>query len=193
MSDFLSGKMTSQDMIAVAIILVVTVVLGASFFFLFHQNQLKAIDAINEENDAEVAKLERARRIRDEIEGLERDTRQIEGLVKEFEDRLPTTREIATLIREFELMADDEDILLGELSSLPVTIDARKETIPYRVVAHGSFHQIASFINRLERFKRYLKITNLSIDPQVKGIATARFTLNTFRFSPEIEGPPSES
>ena len=78
-------------------------------------------------------------------------------------------------------MAAMEDIDV-ELSPLARSQDERKETIPYSIVAHGSYHQIASFINRLERFKRYLKVSDLNVGPAKDGVITAKFTLNTYRF-----------
>ena len=101
--------------------------------------------------------------------------------MKEFEDRLPTSREIENLVKEFEMMAYSTDVKF-DFASLPTKSDANKETIPYSIVAKGNFHQLATFINKLELFKRYIKITNLEITAQVENVATATFTLNTYRF-----------
>ncbi len=60
--------------------------------------------------------------------------------------------------------------------------DETKETIPYSVDTFGNFHQTASFINRLERFERYLKISDLKIEEEDAGVSKASFTLSTFRF-----------
>ena len=102
-------------------------------------------------------------------------------LVEQFEDRLPARGEIPTLLDQFEALARDVDVNV-QLDTLPRTTDERKVTIPYNIHARGTFHQIANFINRLERFQRYLKVSDLNIGPEIAGICEASFTLSTFRF-----------
>jgi Tfp pilus assembly protein PilO len=75
-----------------------------------------------------------------------------------------------------------------ELSQMPRVTDERKETIPYSVTARGNFHQIIQFINRLERFQRYLKVSDLNIGKEDEGVAQASFTLSTYRFIQSEEG-----
>jgi Tfp pilus assembly protein PilO len=70
-----------------------------------------------------------------------------------------------------------------------VTTDSSKETIPYKVTARGTFHQIVSFINRLERDDRYLAISDLDIKEEQAGVSEATFTLSTFRFLKSSEAP----
>lgn len=181
MIEFLKGTVTPRDWMAVVGIVGLSAAIGAGFYFFVHQKQIEKTAQI-EIADAQVMKdLDQARRYDAEIEKLRIKTEKIDALVKEFEERLPSRREIPILLKEFERMAAEEDIDV-ELTALPRSVDERKETIPYGIVARGNFHQIASFINRLERFKRYLKISDLSIGPSKKGRTTAKFTLNTYRF-----------
>lgn len=181
MMEFLKGTVTTRDWMAVAGIIGLAAALAAAFVFLVHAKQIETIDQIRADDTLVMADLEHAIDIKNKIEDLRTKTASIEKLVHEFEQRLPSKREIPTLLKEFEYMAAEEDLDV-ELSPLSRTKDQRKETIPYKIVARGGFHQIASFINRLERFKRYLKISNLDIGASENGISTARFTLNTYRF-----------
>lgn len=189
MMDFLKGTVTTRDWIAVAGIIGVAAALSAAFIFLVHQKQQEEIAQVRADDALVMADLEQAIDIKNKIDDLRTETASIEKLVREFEERLPSKREIPTLLREFEYMAAEEDLDV-ELSPLSRNKDERKETIPYKIVARGGFHQIASFINRLERFKRYLKISNLDIGASEEGISTAKFTLNTYRF---IQQSPDKS
>jgi type IV pilus assembly protein PilO len=181
MMDFLKGTVTPKDWAATAGILSVTAGIVVAFFFLVHQGQRKEIALIKADDQQVFSDLSEARRINSEIDQLRVETAKIEKLVSDFEERLPSTREISTLLKEFENMAAEEAIDV-ELSPLARSQDSHKETIPYSIVARGSFHQVASFVNRLERFKRYLKISDLEIGPADEGVTEARFTLNTYRF-----------
>ena len=92
--------------------------------------------------------------------------------------------EALTAILEPNLTARPATLIVPtvELKNLPRIPSARRETIPYFVTAKGNFHQIVSFINKLERFQRYLKISDLKIGKEEDGVADATFTLSTFRF-----------
>lgn len=187
MMDFLKGTVTPKDWAATAGILSVTAGIVVAFFFLVHQGQREEIGLIKADDLQVFTDLTEARRINGEIGQLREETSKIQQLVSDFEERLPSTREISMLLKEFENMAAEEDIDV-ELSPLARSQDKNKETIPYNIVARGSYHQVASFINRLERFKRYLKISDLNIGPQEDGVAEAQFTLNTYRFlNPDTE------
>lgn len=181
MIDFLKGTVTPKDWATVAGILAVTATLIIGFYFVVHQHQKAELLQIQTDDGQVFGDLHQARRINTEIDSLREETERIEKLVTEFEERLPSRRELPTLLKEFENMASEEDIDV-ELSPLSRSKDMRKETIPYSIVARGDYHQVVSFINRLERFKRYLKISDLNIGQSVQGVTTARFTLNTYRF-----------
>ena len=181
MIDFLKGSVTPRDWAAVAGILGATAAMIIGFFVIVHMHQESELVQINTDDKQVYGDLLQARRINSGIDALREETERTEKLVGEFEERLPSRREIPTLLKEFEAMAAEDDLDV-ELSPLSRSKDTRKETIPYSIVARGSYHQVASFINRLERFKRYLKISDLNIGPSVQGVTTARFTLNTYRF-----------
>lgn len=181
MIEFLKGTVTPKDWAAVAGIGAMTAATVVAFYLLVHLKQADDLLQIRTDDKQVYGDLLQARRINGEIDALREKTKRIETLVTEFEERLPSGREISTLLKEFENMAAEEEIDV-ELSPLGRSRDTHKETIPYSIVARGSYHQVASFINRLERFKRYLKISDLSVGESVQGVTTARFTLNTYRF-----------
>jgi Tfp pilus assembly protein PilO len=184
MMNFLKGTITPKDWAINAGVLAAIAAIIAAFYFMVHSGQRASLAVILADDQQVSADLAEAKRIDSAIGGLREETAKIEKLVGDFEERLPSHREIPTLLREFEAMAAEENIEV-ELSPLARSQDGRKETIPYSIVAHGDYHEIAGFVNRLERFKRYLKISDLNVGPSKDGITTARFTLNTYRFLQE--------
>jgi len=192
MMDLLKGTITPKDWAINAAVLAVTAGIVVAFYFTVHTGHRSKLAVILADDKQVSSDLTEAQRINSEIGELRDETAKIEKLVTDFEQRLPSQREIATLIREFETMAADEDIEV-ELSPMARSQDDNKETIPYKIVAHGSFHQVASFINRLERFKRYLKVSDLSIGPSENGVTSARFTLNTYRFIQDSKAKENQS
>lgn len=184
MMDFLKGTVTPKDWLATAGILSVSAILAAAFWVFVHAGQRAEIAQIKADDAQITNDLREARKFNAEIASLREETERIEKLVGDFEERLPSRREIPTLLKEFEKMAAEVEVDV-ELAPLARSKDARKETIPYSIVARGNYHQVANFVNRLERFKRYLKVSDLNIAPNEDGVTEARFTLNTYRFLQE--------
>lgn len=181
MLDFFKGTVTPQDWAICGGIVAAAVAICAAFYFLwFNAQETKHAALLTELNEVS-SQLREARQTERDIDALRAEKQEMQELVDQFEERLPEKREIPSLLRNFE----DTGSQLGlrvQLSSLPPITDSNKETIPYRVIALGTFHQIVSFINLLERDQRYLKISDLDIKEEEAGISEATFTLSTYRF-----------
>ncbi len=181
MIDFLKGTVTPKDWISLAAILGVAAALAAGYFFVVYSGQQQRLAAIAADNVLVVADLTKARETSTGIETLRAMTKEIEVVVKEFKERLPTEREILSLYREVETLANAEG-LTPSVAPLPPTQTETKEIIPYKITVSGGFHAIAGYINSLERYRRYLKVTDLSIGPWEDGVCEATFKLETYRF-----------
>jgi len=181
MMDFLKGTVTPKDWGIVAGILIALVAVVLLYGFVIHGKMGESKERIMAENAQVLGDLQQARQIKANIDMLRQETQKIDMLVSEFEQRLPTRREIPTLVREFEALGKEEGVD-ADLETVERAKDARKETIPYNIVVYGTFHEIASFVNKLERFRRYLKISDLEIGPEKAGICEATFVLSTYRF-----------
>ena len=181
MLDMLKGTVTPKDWAAVGVMLCVTLILVVVFYFVVYEKQNEAIAGEIEELKVVRENLAKARETERNIEQLREDAQKMDLLVNLFEQRLPERREIPRLIQSFESMGNQLGLRV-QLESLPTLLDTSKETIPYKVTAQGSFHQIVGFINLLEKDTRYLKISDLIINEQKEGISTGTFTLSTFRF-----------
>jgi Tfp pilus assembly protein PilO len=186
MTELYRGATSSKDWVAVGVILGLLAVLVLVFLFFVRsgmQQRINEADTVIAQKTQEIAE---AREKQANLKELQREMQMIDELVREFENRLPSQNEISRLITEFEAMADEVGVTVS-INSLPQQSDLRKTTIPYQVTALGDFHEIASFINMLERFQRYMKVSNLEIMEQELGISEATFTLSTFYFSPRVE------
>lgn len=181
MFDFFKGTVTPKDWAFVGAMLGLVALLCAAFYFLMFMKQQQTLEKLHGEVAEIRAKLNDARNTERNFDQLLAQSKKMDELVKIFNDRLPEKREIPKLMRQFEGLGDELG-LRTQLTPLQTLSDANKETIPYQVTARGTFHQIAGFINLLERDKRYLKISELDIGPEEAGVSEAKFTLSTFRF-----------
>jgi len=185
MMELFKGTVTPKDWAAVGAILAVALVLAVVFVAVVHKGQQRTIEQITGEDKVVLADLAKARENERDIGALREEAEKTTQLVTHFEERLPLGREIPLFVKQFEGMAAEVDLNIA-LTPLPPTKDTTKflETIPYTVNARGTFHQVASFVNRLERFTRYLKISDLKmkIAKEDASLCEAKFTLSTFRF-----------
>jgi type IV pilus assembly protein PilO len=186
--DSLKGQVTPRDWGAVAVILGIAVVIGAGYYMWLKPKQTDNLTGYERQNQEVLLQLQQARDMQANIDTLRAETAKIKQLVSDFERRLPSEREVPTLVRSFEGLANEvglDPTLRQEKSAK----DPRKETIPYTVAVTGDFHQITSFINRLERFERYVMISDLDIEGQSDGSSEAKFNLSTFRFIEQENAP----
>lgn len=191
MLEFFKGTVTARDWAAVAVIVGGTALLCVGFYFIIYGSQQKTLDEITDTDRQVQADLKVARHVKEHIQEHRDEARKMNELVTQFEERLPESREIPTLLKQFEGFAREIGLRV-ELEQLNRVTEATKETIPYDVKARGDFHEIVSFINHLERHKRYLKVSDLNIGEEEEGVAEASFTLSTYRFiqAPEEEDNP---
>ncbi|HOZ48983.1 MAG TPA: type 4a pilus biogenesis protein PilO [Candidatus Hydrogenedentes bacterium] len=192
MIEFLKGKVTPQDWVINGVIVAVAVALCVAFVFLVLMPQREKMDAVAKEITEVKADLDLARKTSENIQALREEARKMQNLVDQFEKRLPKEQEIPALLRTFESFGDEIGLRVN-LASEPRQSDQRKETIPYSVNAQGDFHQIVMFINRLERYRRYCKISDLKISEELAGVSEAEFKLNTYLFLESAEQKPEET
>lgn len=189
MIEFLKGTVAPVDWAVNAAIVALAVVLFVLFAFLVVLPRQSSLGDIAVQIEKVTEDLKLARETSEKIEELKKDRDEMKTLVDDFDQRLPNAQEISELSRTFEEFRSEIGLRV-DLASLDRKKDDRKETIPYRVEAEGNFHQIVSFINQLEGYKRYFKITDLHIDEQEAGVSHAEFVLSTYRF---IESSPEET
>lgn len=181
MLEFLKGTVTPKDWAFVGVVLGITGLLCAGFYFAIYKSKQETLTTVIAQLEDTERELKEARETKAKFDEFKQEAEKAEKLVQLFEERLPEKREIPRLLEQFEKKAKDLGLTV-ELTQLPTKTDTNKETIPYEILARGDFHEIVQFINLLERDKRYLKVSNLNIDEEIAGVSEATFHLSTFRF-----------
>lgn len=189
MSDTTRRRVTRRDWVFVGVVLLLTAALFTGYYFLGYRKIQNDITVANNQLKVTQDELRHARELDAGIEALRSEAKEMGHLVEVFEKRLPEEREIPELLGRFERLGGEIGLRV-QLSSLPTRTSGNMEVIPYKAVAFGQFHQIATFINMLERDERYLKVTDLDIAEEVEGVSQATFVLSTFRFISEPEANP---
>lgn len=189
MLEFFKGKVTKQDWQFVGVVAVIAILLAAGFWFVVRKGQVEDIGELNAQLEALKVEVQRAAEYESKVDDLESVEEQMGKLVDLFQDRLPDDAQLPVLIQTFEGYGRRMGLRVS-LKKKETLRERNKRTLIYQVTAEGNYHQIAGFINKLEREQRYIKVSRLDINEEVDGVAEATFELSTFIFeeAPEPEG-----
>ena len=173
------GTVTPKDMAIVGAIVFVTVVLFAGFYFILYTGQQEKLTGIEGGNRSHSERSPRRLQHPEKYRGPTHRIRQ-NGKTRRprSKNASPINRKSPACSVNSKAWATNSDSASNS-AMLQNEKDGRKVTIPYDVVARGSFHQIVNFINLLERDDRYLKISDLESEKRA-GVSEANFTLSAF-------------
>jgi type IV pilus assembly protein PilO len=192
MSGLFKPVITKKDWITVGSIAVGLVVIALLVTLFIYQPQTKEVARLDSEILAQEQELDALRQTAAKKEELEARLREIEQVVARFEAKLPTRKEIPKLFRKFQLAAGDANVIAESIEKLDEVKKPPRIDVPYQFTVSGSYHQIATFINKLEMGERFVKISDVHIGEQKRGVSEAEFKLTTFLFVEEPEGVQPE-
>jgi Tfp pilus assembly protein PilO len=169
-------------------IVLAVVIFGLAFLLYFKpQNaELKRIQADRLKVEDEVVKLQEKKK---ELDKIEADLATLTETLKELEVIIPVKKEIDVILRRIQQMAFDSrlDIIRfapkGEInrefySEWPIPIEIR-----------GSYHNLASFFDKLSKFARLFNIETFSMKALVNQTEdltiSSNFTAKTYMFLEE--------
>ena len=183
MFDSMKGTVTPKDWLAVLVMLGVTGAIFAGYALGVHGKIKGQIETIDQNIAQKSAALQEAEDKNRNIDDLRQEAEKIQELVAQFEKRLPTKREITSLVGTLESLANSLQ-LTSTVDPERQTSDGVKETIPFTVTTWGNFHDTLQFINLLEREERYFKISEIVMNEYKEGerVTQTSFRLSTFRF-----------
>ena len=178
-----------------AYIIIAVVIFGAAFLLYFkpQQAELNRIKDQRLKVEAEVAALQQKKM---QLDKIETELASLTQTLKELETIIPLRKEIDVILRRVQQMAFDSRLDLirftprGEInrefySEWPIPMEIR-----------GSYHNLASFFDRLSKFARIFNIENFTIkalNNQSDDLTiSSTFTAKTYIFlEEEAEAKPA--
>jgi Tfp pilus assembly protein PilO len=120
------GTITKSDWVAALVFVVLLAVAAALYVFVLRAGQIERMDNARAEITRLKSEITRAEKIRDTIDQLREEEARFEQVVKDFELRLPSTRETPFLVSVFESMARDEQLRVDVRPGTPRRTRARR-------------------------------------------------------------------
>ena len=169
------------------LILVGTVaLLAGAFIYLVYLPKTAAIAETTEQIAALNQKLNRAKIRSKSLKKFEAELAQVNAQFQEALKILPDSREIPTLLTTITQLGKDSNLDFRLFSPQKERQRGFYVEIPVSVSVGGSYHDVATFFDRVGRMDRIVNIINVSMKP-VKLLSTnlnTTCTAITYRFKP---------
>ena len=169
-------------------IILAVIILGAAFLLYFkpQQAELNRIKAERQKAEAEVqALLEK----KQQLDKIEAELASLTQTLKELEIIIPLRKEVDVILRRVQQMAFDSRLDLVRFTPRGEINREFYSEWPIPMEIRGSYHNLASFFDRLSKFARIFNIENFSIKAlsnQTDDMTiTSTFTAKTYMFLEE--------
>jgi Tfp pilus assembly protein PilO len=178
-----------------AYILLAVIIFGLAYFLYFkpQQAEYSQIKAQRQQAENEVLQLQEKKK---QLDRIEAEIASLTSQLQDLQKIIPQKREIDVILRMIQQMALDSrlDIIRfaprGEINR-----DFYSEW-PIPIEITGSYHNLASFFDRLSKFERLFNIENFSLRAlprQTEDLTlAASFTAKTYIFLEESAKPPAK-
>lgn len=184
------NKQTRNILVFVAIFAVIA---GGFYQFSF-KSAVKEIKKKQVKIDELDAKLAKADEYRQKIQLLSQEIDDLELALKFAKEKLPSQEEITALIDDVNKLGTVEsNISITQFTpqaQIPKQIYFEK---PYAMKIVGSFHQIATFFNKIGNLNRIINIENLQMSLGKNEYEVASFTLKTYIYNESTGGRQSSN
>jgi type IV pilus assembly protein PilO len=163
---------------------VVSILAGVGFWY-FYVADVSADIASRQERlvalQADVAKgVTTARR----LPQFQADVSQLEARLENLRAVLPEEKDVADILRRVQGLATQSNLTIQRFTPQDPKQEAIYASLPYKLTAQGTFHDLAFFFDRISKFPRIINVGDISIKAkQTPGSAAsieAECTATTF-------------
>jgi Tfp pilus assembly protein PilO len=126
--------------------------------------------------------VDEARTVAARRDGLLAEIAHVRTKITRFEEQLPTNKEVPRLLNQFQQIAELSGVTYQSITAEPIDEKDLYMRIPFKVKINGTYPVIGEFLRSLEFGNRFIKVEDLDIGPQEKGMSEANFVISTYMF-----------
>ena len=143
------------------------------FYFIAIAPKIGAANILKEkitEKQSFVSKAGSIEKQREKIENAKIRIDELKNDISFYEKKLPTEKDIPDLLEYLSTIAIESDVKLLEIEKKQ---EIRQEemlyiTVPFKLILKGGYHNIGSFVSKLENADRFMKIQELEVKEDKK-------------------------
>jgi type IV pilus assembly protein PilO len=169
-----------------AFLLAVLLALPLASWWLLFRPQNAEIAQANREIEHKRSVLQKVQETTARTKDLQRENEEIRKQIQNIEARLPTNKELDTVVRQVSDLAVQSGLDAPGIESEKPVAAAMYMEQPLKMKMSGNFNGFHLFLIRLEELPRITRISDMKItrSPDVNGNMAAEFTLSIY-FQPE--------
>jgi len=157
----------------VAGVIAAYIVCTVMFYFIAIAPKVGAVNILKEkitEKQSFVSKAGSIEKQREKIENAKIRIDELKNDISFYEKKLPTEKDIPDLLQYLSTVAKESDVKLLEIEKKQ---EIRQEemlyvTVPFKLILKGGYHNIGSFVSKLENADRFMKIQELEVKEDKK-------------------------
>lgn len=175
--------------------LAIGVAVGAVALYAGHRLRLQEMKSTIDRQEREIVDLDdqirRGEAAKAQLPQFEERVANLELELQKLVQILPNRRNVHDLLRQFRALAEREDFNLTKVTpGSEVPRDYFNEW-PIQLSLEGTYHNLASFFDRMSRFPRIMNVDNLRLNslrnPTPNRTLSAQFTAKTFVYQEDEE------
>jgi len=177
----------------IAVFTVLAVASGV-VFYMYYDAPTRADMAVREkklnQNRVEIAKAVTAAR---KLGQFKQEVAELEAQMVSLRATLPEEKDAADLLRQLQAVAAESSLTIKSFKPSPVVAREIHAEWPIALELDGSYHNLATFFDRVSKFSRIVNISNVDIkakvkpDPGTGSTITAACVATTFVLSDKVE------
>lgn len=113
---------------------------------------------------------------------LEAHITQVKSQIVEFEQRLPTQREIPELLESFQEVASQSGVRYERIVAEGQQEQPLYVKLPFTISVRGRYLQLGEFLKNLEFGERFIKVESLHLQQERDNVSKATFAISTYTF-----------
>ncbi|RPI50202.1 MAG: hypothetical protein EHM55_21945 [Acidobacteria bacterium] len=164
---------------------VVLALAGVGVFYYFYVMPTDADMAIRQQKlDGLKVEIAKAQSTANQLNQFRQQVAELEGRLESLKAVLPEQKDVADLLRRIQTLATQSNLAIrGFKPAASVTKDLHAEW-PIALQLDGTYHNLATFFDRVSKFSRIINVSNISIrakeKPEPNSTITVECVATTF-------------
>ncbi|MDD5745834.1 MAG: type 4a pilus biogenesis protein PilO [Candidatus Omnitrophica bacterium] len=162
-------KIDPKKQVLVGSLIMLGIIL-VGYILLVVQPLVKKIMAYNAEEKTIQAQLKNAGLAKLDKEKLAQDVDEITKKIAYYEGKLPQNTDIPQVLDELIMIGRETNVTFDSIEPQKIKnviagaqSEKQYQEIPIEIKVRAGFHEFAAFVNRIENFPRFMKITEVKI------------------------------
>ena len=140
--------------------------LGGAFYFLVYQPKTDEIIKAKDEISGLKMKVMKAKRDAKRLPEVEAKEIEVDAQFRQALKLLPNEKEVPSLLRNITKLGADSNLEFRLFSPKKESPEHFYYRLPVSIEVSGSYHDVATFFNKVGKMERIVNILNVSMRPQ---------------------------